>query len=601
MKTAFFYETLRMDDFIVHLFRKKDCFYNRKSASVLMLEKLLLKMKCCAERVAGIRSFGWGDTANIGVSLKAASRNSQDVADIMMKRIEKNKNVPARLFGIDFMLVLKKFILTRILFNKYFFYELFLNYVQENALDQHVIFVDDIFVHDSYRDVFDKNVTVRYRRKYITLTYIISCLLMPALLIYYRLKSMKNNGIEFNGQVVCMLTMPREFYTYEELIGSGRKVSYITNNAYRQFFDPGQMKDKNIKIVELSSLNYRDILQGFHALYRWISVWNKDIKELGTRILFLFTAIVEGRSQAPSGSGNVYMMFEHHDLVKTIRNEFLKKENNRIVFFSNSPPTVMRHHPDEFYENYDIFCSPGKYYEDELQLNKARIGKVLRTGSYTIHKSLSAFKNNNSKKDLLSKFKAGRVSVTVLCPGICKPTYLSEIKLMELSRRIADETDARVFIRQKPFVPETEYQGFYESYTNGNKSMYLTGMEYELFDFLPVTDLFITTYSTSACEVAMRGKSIFFIDYMNHPYRFLFWENGVSDGLLLKGDEAFYRIAEWIKDQPDGPFRKAHSKAMNRFVKYFGYTFPDYGSYKENLLAQLEEHVFEGRYLAQKR
>ncbi len=80
-----------------------------------------------------------------------------------------------------------------------------------------------------------------------------------------------------------------------------------------------------------------------------------------------------------------------------------------------------------------------------------------------------------------------------------------------------------------------------------------------------------------------------YLDFQKTLDIFLFWE--VINDVVVPGEDAFKKIIEWIKDSDDGPVRTKHKNVMSRLTEYMGYSFPDFDTYKKNLVAQLRDNV----------
>lgn len=586
-----FHENLTLHNYLRHLISGEECFYHSKTLFASFADCLISRIKFLSVRTSQIRAFGWGDTVYVGHAIRNASDNAKLYLDQLMRRWPSFSMHGAQLFNIDFSLVFKKYILVRVLFQKFLFYELVMQYISENKSGNHRIVANSVFI-GGYDALLRSCGQVSYRRRYLLAEALLALIFLPFLLpLYWRRKIVDNLPL-FENHIICNMSMPQMYECYEDLFHTNPNVVYVSSSEYKPFFTEDQIAQIGLHFLGLTKTAYDDLQINQKRYWRFILIHLFSLRSLGMHLLLFFNNIITARAKCPSGQGNVFLSPEHHDLVKTIRNEFIRAEGSKSVFFSYSPMTVMQFYPEEFYENYDYVCLSGKYYEDELKQNLAAECVYLQTGSYTIHKKGFLQKDRMHRMETLSSFRGHSLSITVLCPGICKPTYHSEVKLMELAKQLAEKTNARIFIRQKPFEPEKQYEGFYEKYVAGNESILLTGMEYELFDFLPVTDLFITTYSTSACEMAMCGANIYFIDYLKQDDRFIFWKPDIAGRLLLKEDEAFGRILAWINDAPDGPIRTEHRQAMDHFVRYISYKFDSFEEYRGNLDEQFNQHVF---------
>jgi len=594
-----YYEKIGIISLIGQRFLSGVVYYWLKSLPLQLLDASLPGLSRYLYKNLDLRQFGWGDTRYLEDSFKSAFVNASENTNLFLKKVADTREKYTDLFGIDFMLILKKYFLAAYLFEKYFRYELFLQYAKENPEDRYIMYIDKDF-SQCYTQPIAERCERKNLRTFRRGDYVIAVVgILGSYFIKWR-KKVRHPPVSYERSVLCFVTRPDEYYCDREIFGKIDNVFFLMYDTYESTFKDVSGERLIIQKQGFNSSTYKKLRKDtFRYIFMLLTEWSSFVP-LGWHAVLLYNNIILARSYTPEGRDNVFIVFEHHDMMKTIRNEFIKKDGNKTIFFPYSYGFALQYYPQEYYAQYDYILSSGKCLEDHFLKADSIHPVFLRTGCLVAHSQFTDISGYETRSRALTDKKMGRIVVTILCPGVCKPTYYSEIKLMELAQRIAKETNAIVFIRQKPFVPEPEYKGFYEKYTNGNESMYLTGMEYELFDFVPVTDLFITTYSTSACEVAMRGGNIFFVDYMKHPDRFIFWDKKISDGILLGGDEAFEKISAWISDRPDGPVRAAHRKAMERFVEYMGYTFPDYDSYKKNLLEQLEKNVFKNMLQAKR-
>lgn len=567
-------------------FQKKDVtFYWLRSFTLRAFEKKFPRLSGYLYRRANLRPLEWGDTRYLENTFRDSLMNATGTVSRLMSSAGSFLSKYKDLYGIDFVLIFRKYLLAIYLFEKYLRYEFFLQYTRENPGKDYVAYVDADFF-GPYEEALHNTCTVHKLAVFKNIEYFFALIGILGSYFFKWKRRVTQRCLSFDDQVLCYVTRPDEYYFDKDLFLSVRNIHFLIYDTYRDTFKG--VPDDGLTVHEsaLSPDAYRKLRKDMFRYVEMLAKGWKYFNRIGWHAVQFYENIMFSRSYIPEGRNNTFIIFEHHDLMKTIRNEFIKARGSRIVFFPYSSGFALRYYPQEYYARYDLIFSSGKYLEDQFRESEAIDPVFVKTGSAVahIHQKDAAYEVRLKK---LIERKAGRTVVTILCPGVCKPTYYSEVNLMELARKLADTTGVEVFIRQKPFIPEPEYQDFYESFTDENDSIYLTGMEYELFDFLPVTDLFVTTYSTSACEVAMRGASVFFVDYMKHPDRVLFWKGDVSDGILLDGGVAVEKIGAWIDDSPDGPVRTAHREAMRRFIDYIDYLLPD-DEFKTNVTHHIE-------------
>src|SRR6185503_3193888 len=109
------------------------------------------------------------------------------------------------------------------------------------------------------------------------------------------------------------------------------------------------------------------------------------------------------------------------------------------------------------------------------------------------------------RRKTLTAAKGADVAITILSPGIQDATISIELRLMELARDIARHPGVRVFVRRKPVDPPAKYRNFYAEQIAGNDRIILTDHSHALMDFHPLTDLFITSISSSSVDLCGAG------------------------------------------------------------------------------------------------
>lgn len=586
-----FSEKIGLFKFVIFLIQKKEIFYYQKTYGTLILEKIFNRLSIFHKQIIKIKKMEWGDTIYMTDALKNASLNAKLYCDYYMNNNSKIFKNSDRIFNIDFLLIFRKYIMAHLFYRKYFFYELSMQYTREHPEENHYFYIHNNHSWN-YKKKMDAYGKVSFIKGNPIAGYIASILSMFILSTLYCRSNTKKDSINYDDKVICFVSSLKEYECYKDLFGTGANVIYVTRNIYLQYFPEEQLSESAIQLLGLNKTSLAELRRETKKYINFMLNNFRNLYIFGFDIALLYYKIILARSIAPYGKRNVFLTFEHHDLIKTIRNEFIKSEGSRTVFFSYLPGIALRYFPEEYFPNYDYVCSSGRYLEDQFMENESTEKYFLRVGCYTTHKGVVNKEGYSTRLGELKLFKENYITITILSPGICKPTYHSEVRLMELVQKLSTYPGIRIFIRKKPFVPEPEYADFYESYIAGSHSVRLTGDEFELFDFLPVTDLFITSYSTSACELAMQGGNIFFIDFMKQPDRFLFWDTKICNGILLSSEESYKRIIDWINDEENGLIRTSHRKAMNRFREYMEYNYPDYKTYKDNLIDQLKQNVF---------
>lgn len=587
-----FYEKIGAFEYIKLLLLGKEVFYYQKTITSLLLDKILTRIAMVSGQLKRLKKLDWGDTRFMTTVDKNASFNARNYSDYLLEESRRFIDDSARLFNIDFAFIFKKYLFTEILYKKYFFYEMSLQYTRENPEKTHAFYVDKTHLW-RYKDHIKAAGELYFINNYLKFEFFTSLIMIPLLLLFYWRKKTLKNPLNFENDLLCMVHSPSEYQCYKELFGHHPKTKYVIIDTYSVYFTSREIEEFKIKKLGLNQSVYKDLVKStFQYLFLIIKHYNQ-VYLYGHELMKLYHKIIIGRSCAPQGKGNIFITFEHHDVIKTIRNEFIRHEGSKSVFFSYLLGVARRYYPQEYFENYDFLCSSGKYLEDQFMENEALTKHFMKTGCYFSHKRIISNKEYHERIRKLNSFKGNAITVTILLPGVCKLTYNSEVALMRLAQQLSMQQEVKVFIRKKPFEPEKKYAGFYESFVAGNNSIYLTGMEFELFDFLPPTDLFITSFSSSACDLAMRGANIYFIDYFRCTgQQYLYWEAALTHRILLSEEESFIKIMEWLNDDKNGRIRTRHREGMEQFVDYMGYRFTNFEEYRTNLINQLRMNIF---------
>jgi hypothetical protein len=186
----------------------------------------------------------------------------------------------------------------------------------------------------------------------------------------------------------------------------------------------------------------------------------------------------------------------------------------------------------------------------------------------------------------LRSFMGYELAITILSNGIQDETRSGEIRLMDLARALADRSGVKVFVRQKPVAPPEPYRSFFHDAARGHPSIMLTHREFDLFDFLEVTDLFVTSNSSSVLDFCAAGRPFFAVKFWDWTDLFL-WQTAV-DGVYLSEQEALGNISEWCAD----PLKRAeHAERMKELSGLLAYKFGSFGEYKDNLRRAIEPWV----------
>jgi hypothetical protein len=122
-------------------------------------------------------------------------------------------------------------------------------------------------------------------------------------------------------------------------------------------------------------------------------------------------------------------------------------------------------------------------------------------------------------------------------------------------------------------------------------NLLLTHSEYDLFDFLPVTDLFITSISSSAVDLCVAGGQFYSVDYWTDKDLYL-WQTAV-DGVFIPQNTAFETVVSWVKDDPLGT-RIEHRHRMERLLNLITYQSESLNEYHKKFRSLLEPYMPPG-------
>jgi hypothetical protein len=584
-KKIVFIETLRIID-MIQFYNAESIKFHKTSLPASVLLIALKKIIFLRAWLTKFNKFDWGDTKKINDSLKIASINAHNyLEDYLLGResylLSLNKNLK-----IDFDLILRKFIFSELLFSKYFFYELVHIYLSENPNKLYVLQLEKTHL-GIYFTKFS-NINLKLIKKYKILSLVTSISLIIILIYKWKLK-VKNKNNLYENKILCFVGGKLELNFYKEILSEFNPI-FITNvppeNLFKDSFQISDIEKQNIEYLNLSNKNWAMIKNLFLTILKIDFIKNWVLySELDSYFLLFINQLFYARTLAPEGSNNLFVVFEHHDFIKTVRNEFLRVDGNYSIFMSLFTGHSLRFYPPEFYQNYDCLISSGEALEDTYKENKSPTKTIYRVGS--TQGKLPWAKSQqflSDKKQKLMNILSGNMVVTFLTPGVCKPTYESEVRLLQLARQVSMIPNTKVLIRPK-IINDPEYWSFYENNVFGFNNLILTGVEFELLDFLDLSDLFITSYSTSACDVALHGAPIFFVDYLNQKDRFLFLDiNKGFKSLQLDEDEALEKIHSWLDPDKNKALHIDHAALMRDFVNYLEHGKINFDEYKKCII-----------------
>lgn len=423
------------------------------------------------------------------------------------------------------------------------------------------------------------------------LSFIFSTFFISIFYLYFCSKNgCKNSadGLPIKNSLICEVDSPQVFDMFSNIFREQKEVIYFTQKYYINNFEKKDIL-KHKLISHYISKSEKRLLRSFALRFLTTAFLNyKELSRMGFLYFDLYKVIANGLLITPYCTNCTYLTFEHMSTVKAIRNEFLRESNNISIFVPYNTYAIDHYFAPEYRYNYEVLCSPCKILEDVYQIQRASTSVYLPTGSYAYH-YLSGVEDHSSADRLrgLEEFKGSSTVITILSSGIQDASISGEARLMELANKISSIDGVKVIIRPKPVKSLKKYEGYLEKYFGKNQNILLTDEKYNLFDFIHVTDLFITGFSSSAVDLCNAGGEFFSVDFWDDKDMYL-WQTAV-DGVYLDEDEAFNNIRAWIKDYPIGQ-RNLHSKRMEELRELTRYWMGDFESYKRNMLRLLKPY-----------
>lgn len=492
------------------------------------------------------------------------------------------------LFGIDMSLIVRKF-LVEVLSNRHLFYGFVGQYAAEHPEVACVIYAESVFPGDEPLSI--PGVQVVSVTRFPRARYLLSVLTMP---IYCALFYRKNRGAvdtSFIDSIVCQVDGKKSYAMFSELFGGLRNLRFVIDKRYLiegrefEYFGFAEAQRLGIVIKNLDSRSYAR-LKKLTQVFVMLAIRNGYQLALFGALLFeIYRVLTQGILQSINAKRSLYLTYEHLFVPNAVRNELLRADGNVSISFPYGVQIESHYFACGYQYNYDVLCSTGRLQERLYALQQARTEIVLPVGSYEVNKGITRDDKYRARVKRLSDFKGQATAITILSSGIQDETYSGEVSLIRLARRLAEESGVKVFIRPKPLPPPVQYRDTIANICGGVDSILVTGPEYQLTDFLEITDLFVTFGSHSAADICAAGGNIFSINFL-HDHPFSLWQSAVP-GVFLEAESAFDSITAWIRDSPPGQ-RATHERRMEELSGLISYKSLSFDSYKSSLLTQLK-------------
>jgi hypothetical protein len=492
----------------------------------------------------------------------------------------------ARLFLIDFELICKKFFFDE-LYVKYEFIEIAKKYKKDFPNETCSIIIKRKYA-EPYSDQLTEFEKVTLEKEFSFIFSLTGILLIPFVLCYYYYKNKSNHSVFYKDQIVCLVDDHSTYRMFNDIFLNHQNLSFIIEKHNISSFTHDEIVEFNLNVLGLTRQSF---IESRRLTWKYIKIslcFLNTIGRHGMAAFDLFYLLLKSKGETINGSGNMFVTYEHLITVKAARNEFLSLNNNISVFIPKNAYTAIQYFHSEIFINYTIMCSAGQHTIDLLQKKMAKTKIFLPAGSYDNHRGIVDKPNQLDRLNAVANFKKDNKLVTIISPGICDPTFQHEIKLLELAKEIAKIPGIKVLIRTKPVQPILKYADFYEKSVAGVSNILLTNKEFELFDFLTHTDLFVTSVSNAASDVALAGGNVMFINFIKDRDFFLFWEKVPE--ILVEEEDALSKIKSFLlSDRENNGIEVKESSA--ELIRYLGYSFKDFSDYRNNLLQQLLPYI----------
>lgn len=479
--------------------------------------------------------------------------------------------------GLDFATLVEK-ALFETAYDRHFFVELAKRYADEHLEEKHSLHLEARL--NGQGEVPD-NLSISTRMAWDWLAFATALLALPMVLFYHQLRKTHADNPSFERTLVCAVSSKPILAMFRSLFAEVSPMAFVVERDYLNSFTPAELAENRIQPLGLSRKRLNE-MWAFLPSYARLSITHaRVLAQFGWLPARMLHVMAQGYAVTIGGRDNVFLTFEHLTLPRAVRNEALRATGSTSVFFAKNSYVTFQFYAAERMLNYDAVCASGPHAPRLYRRKRAKTSTFLEVGSYDAHAPETS--NADTRRNALTKFKGDETLITFLSPGLCDETSSHEKRLTQLAARLSSVPGARVMMRLKPGLEGTV--GFYQDLLRGSSVRISTATEFSLFDFIGPTDLFVTSISSSACDIALRGGNVVFVDFMHTPDLYLPWEN--APDAVLSESEAFERLAAWVEDAPDGPVRTAHQRALAQLNVDLGQRHPSFAAYRETVLASL--------------
>ena len=566
-----FHETLTVSALIGLIIFNREAFFNRKSIALRVMERLFP-----IDVYRRGRRISWGDlNVSTGIRRKAYEAAKLDLKAFSGEGID--NNFPS-LQSINKRLILKKIYFSE-RYDVHEFYEMAFQFAEENGQLKFKMYIDCYNKNCFEKKAFNKKISILCQYSFRRFNYILSVILVPLYILSFIKDNKSNDSLFYKNAIICEVDQSSTYRMFLELFKMRNNVYYVAQKHYMKYFTDVEIAENKIVVKGISLTTAKKIIKLPFEYFNFCLSNFVTASGYGWLYFHFLKTIVQGYLFTIDAKDSAYLTFEHLDPTKAVRNELLRLNNNRTIFVPKNNYISSRYLATEFKFNYDIFCSPCPCQETIYNLQDAETKIVLHVGIYDSHKARERDCDFENRINRLKEFKGNSIAITICSNGIMDETLRGEVGLMKLACRLASEHNVKVFIRPKPGEPPLKYKNFFIDSSACCDSIMLTGSEYLLSDFLGVTDLFVTSSSSSVTDLCPAGAEFFSVDFWMDSDQFL-WQT-VVDGVFISEELAFDKIINWVNDEPMGQ-RFAHTKRMERLRVHIAYEFNNFEAYKAN-------------------
>lgn len=582
--TILFVERLRILHYMALLVTNQRAFYLRESLALRVLRRFLRRGG------ANIKQISYGDLSQTsGIRKRAYEKGKEVLAAYDIAKWHRKLKVAA---SVDDRLLSEKFLFDRLV-AKYEFHLLALRYAEENPNVPPKIIVEADF--EPLNEISQGDVPVSVRRNRLAAAFYCVGLCSAYLALNLAAAAVKRRRASVDGVAICEVDDIKIYEMFSDLLcaesmGLRGGLRYYIQPQYVAGFGKKALREKGVETHTLCRGGALVVARTSLAFVRGIFSDLKFFQKCGDLPFEYLSTIAAGVRITPGCRNSAFFTFEHLTVARAVRNELLRAQGCCSIFVPYNSYAIGHYYAPEYRYNYDALCSPSRLLETIYGMQSAVTSVYIPTGAYAPNKSSAGDDpNKERRKEALRRFRhAEHTVITILSPGIQDRTLSIELRLMALSRALAQIPGVLVMVRPKPVVPPVEFRDFYREKTKGEFSIVLTDSSFKLTDFLAVTDLFITSVSSSAVDMCGAGGQFYCVDFWNDKDDFL-WQT-VVPGVLLEPDEAEATISGWIDGDASGT-RAAHKGRMDALRALIGYDFPNFNAYRDNFRRRVHSYV----------